>query len=506
MGYCPKEVFPHIKIRNSVQKVTEQPIVPLKKGLDLYSRILYTLDRRLTYKKTQSDVFVHQTAKRRLSPGDFMALDKRKAAHAKHDLGRRLRELRKAKGDAVGYQITQEAVASALNVRYATYNSWENNHTTPRGMDDWCKLADYLNVTIDYLIRGQGSPAYVSTREREVRGISWRLTTSELSERHANAAKAFSLLAEGRSDAEVADAVKMDVSEIGDMLLDATRDGPVEITGLKRDQDLEDALRRKYRGHEGLMDARVFSVGETNPIFDKMLVGWGAKEYLLEELRKPFASRMLIGIAGGNTLANMFRFIKRGECPHISIFPLCISPTDVAVGIGPNTIVGDLAYRQQNYIDAFVLPYVSSEARSIMAHAEEVPPEVLAARRVLGKAANVDMAFMGVGALNDVMSYMMGEFFRATGGMTMDEIRERAIGDILYHIVDKKAQIVDQHYDDFLCAIELDILRAMVSEGKRVVLVTHSGRNEISRAVIKAHLVNVIITDDVLAKSLLEEA
>ena len=160
----------------------------------------------------------------------------------------------------------------------------------------------------------------------------------------------------------------------------------------------------------------------------------------------------------------------------------------------------------KNYINTFALPYVSRGARNIMANGEKVHPEVLAARRVLGKAANVDMAFLGVGALDDVMSYMMSEFFRATGGMTIDEIREKAIGDILYHIVDKKARIVDQHYDDFLCSIELDVLRDMVLQGKRVVLITHSGRKEISRAAIEAHLVNVVIVDDVLARNLLADA
>lgn len=440
-------------------------------------------------------------------PEDFALLNEQEGASVKRDLGRRLRELRKAKSDVAGCQLTQEAVAKDLGVRYATYNGWENNHTTPRSMDDWCRLADYFNVTIDYLIRGGHGPSvYATLREREDRGIRWRLTASELSDRQANAVKVFGLFAQGKSDDEITGIMKVDMSEVQNMLLDATRDGPVEITGLNRDQDLEEALKQKYKGHEGLMGARVFSIGETNPIFNKILVGWGAKEYLLEELRKPFASRMLIGIAGGTTLANMFRFIKRGECPHTTICPLCISPTEVAIGVDPNGIIGDLAYRQQSYIDAFVLPYVSREARNIMVDTEELPPEVLAARRVLGKAANVDMAFLGVGALDDVMSYMMSEFFMATGGMTIDEIREKAIGDILYHIVDRKAEIVDQHYDDFLCSIELDVLRGMVSEGKRVVLVTHSGRKEISRAAIEAHLVNVVIVDDVLAKSLLEDA
>ena len=28
-------------------------------------------------------------------------------------------------------------------------NGWENNHTTPRSMDDWCKLAGYFSVSIE---------------------------------------------------------------------------------------------------------------------------------------------------------------------------------------------------------------------------------------------------------------------------------------------------------------------------------------------------------------------
>lgn len=423
----------------------------------------------------------------------------------KHDLGKRLKELRKAKGEALGHTLTQEAVAKELNIRYATYNSWENNVTTPRSIEDWSKLADYFNVTIDFLMRGDyESITYASQHERKDKCLSWRLKTSMMTERQAKAVKVFELFAQGKSDDEIIDITKSDMNNIQNMLLDATRDELIEITNVKRNYDLEDQLKKKYKNYPPLMDTRIFSIGNTNPIFNKILVSWGAKEYLLEELSKPFGSRMLIGIAGGTTIANMFRFIKRGECPRISIYPLCVSPADVAIGVDPNTIIGDFAYRQQNYIDAFTMPYVSKETRDITSHVGEAPPEVLAARRMLGKAANVDMAFLGVGALDDVMSYMMTEFFRAASGITMDELREKAIGDILYHIIDKNAQIVDKRYDDFLCSIELDVLRNMVLEGKRVVLVTHSGRKDISRVVVREHLVNVIIADDIMARDLID--
>lgn len=56
----------------------------------------------------------------------------------------KFKELRKNKG------ATQEEVAKMLNVVKSTYNGYENGNSEPT-IATLCKLADYYNVTLDYL-------------------------------------------------------------------------------------------------------------------------------------------------------------------------------------------------------------------------------------------------------------------------------------------------------------------------------------------------------------------
>lgn len=57
----------------------------------------------------------------------------------------RLRELRKQK------KATQEELAKYLNVHKTTYSGYENGTREP-SIDTLCKLADYFNVSLDYLV------------------------------------------------------------------------------------------------------------------------------------------------------------------------------------------------------------------------------------------------------------------------------------------------------------------------------------------------------------------
>lgn len=56
-----------------------------------------------------------------------------------------LLKLRKAK------KISQQDLAKTLNVTQATYGRYELEVTEPN-IDTLCKLADYYNVTLDYLV------------------------------------------------------------------------------------------------------------------------------------------------------------------------------------------------------------------------------------------------------------------------------------------------------------------------------------------------------------------
>ena len=56
----------------------------------------------------------------------------------------RLKELRKSKG------LTQDELASSLNIQQQTYGKYELNKREP-DIQTLCKIADYYGVSLDYL-------------------------------------------------------------------------------------------------------------------------------------------------------------------------------------------------------------------------------------------------------------------------------------------------------------------------------------------------------------------
>lgn len=57
----------------------------------------------------------------------------------------RLKELRKAKG------LTQTQLANELGIPVNTYSNYERGDREPK-LATWQKLADYFDVSVDYLI------------------------------------------------------------------------------------------------------------------------------------------------------------------------------------------------------------------------------------------------------------------------------------------------------------------------------------------------------------------
>ncbi|WPQ68399.1 helix-turn-helix domain-containing protein [Weissella paramesenteroides] len=66
----------------------------------------------------------------------------------------RLKELRKAKG------MQQQEAAKELNIPGSTYSHYELNEREPR-IDVLIKLADYFDVSVDYLIGHEKTPNHV---------------------------------------------------------------------------------------------------------------------------------------------------------------------------------------------------------------------------------------------------------------------------------------------------------------------------------------------------------
>ncbi|MDF8373622.1 helix-turn-helix domain-containing protein [Weissella paramesenteroides] len=66
----------------------------------------------------------------------------------------RLKELREAKG------LSQRQLANELGMVHQTYSNYERGEREPR-IDVLIKLADYFDVSVDYLIGHEKTPNHV---------------------------------------------------------------------------------------------------------------------------------------------------------------------------------------------------------------------------------------------------------------------------------------------------------------------------------------------------------
>lgn len=69
----------------------------------------------------------------------------------------KLKELRKAKG------ITQEIFADEFNISRGTIAMWETGKREP-AHETLLKLADYFNVSVDYLLGREEEPEFINFR------------------------------------------------------------------------------------------------------------------------------------------------------------------------------------------------------------------------------------------------------------------------------------------------------------------------------------------------------
>ena len=83
-------------------------------------------------------------------------------------IGKQIMELRKQKG------LTQENVAERCSVSRQAVTKWESNEVTPQ-IDNLIELADFFNVSLDYLIREKETvvEAKSSMNKKDTEVMGW---------------------------------------------------------------------------------------------------------------------------------------------------------------------------------------------------------------------------------------------------------------------------------------------------------------------------------------------
>ncbi len=77
-------------------------------------------------------------------------------------------------------KITQEEMAKILNITQRTYSGYELSQTEPN-IETLCKLADYFNVSIDYLVGREKNRELITKnyqQKKELLQLSEKLTNN----------------------------------------------------------------------------------------------------------------------------------------------------------------------------------------------------------------------------------------------------------------------------------------------------------------------------------------
>jgi DNA-binding transcriptional regulator LsrR (DeoR family)/DNA-binding XRE family transcriptional regulator len=416
--------------------------------------------------------------------------------------GARLRDRRRQAG------LTQQEVARDLEMKLGTYALWERGIYLPR-VDELVKLAGKLEVAVDDLLGTSASaPAPISAR-----GVSWRLAWSSTWAERDTAANVWRRLVDGEEQSVIAGELGNSTTDLESLLQDLILSESLVIEKVPHNEDLGTQLREQYVDRkEGprLHDVLVADYGAVKmPLVRYALLGHLAKRYFIKTVKAGNS----VGLCGGVAVSQMVHAMKRGECPAgIRVLPIAVTPVFEKAGLSANSTVSALAFRHfDKGVQASELSFVFRGAAR-----DRYSPPLGIAQRILEDAARVDFAFMGIGsrergALTREISAVQRDYqWLAKVDVEKLDQAGRAVGDVLYHLVDAKGKpLADfkERNEQLVCSIGLDGLGRLVRSGKRVVVIAAGEEKaDVTHAAIVAGYANVLIVDEHLANGLLRRA
>ena len=408
-------------------------------------------------------------------------------------LGARLARLRAELGHSRGEDLTQRRLALSLGVKPQAYNSWEQGKTLPR-LDHLWRLARYYRISLDRLC------GY----ERDVDengGIVWESLRRPESGWDEEALDLFQWALGGDIDDETESKVGLAIRHVIGSQLARIKHPPPS------DEGLAQALLERFNqgGKKRLKDVRVIPMALTSlDQLRALIVGTAAKEYFLEHLD----GTPSIGLAPGYAVSCMVRALHREDpIKPFSVYPLVALPVIDRPDIDANTFIGELLYK-----------YADQGVRGL---ALQCPGFSLArdrleydhtAREVLTRATCVDMAFVGIGAIEGPVRYFDRGIMNMLDvtGISVESLKERGIvGDLCFHLLDAGGNPQERELSAGLSAVPLETLQHLVSIGQRVVVLAS---DPLKAAPIYSAIrggdqgqgfINVLIIDSLVAQRLL---
>lgn len=290
---------------------------------------------------------------------------------------------------------------------------------------------------------------------------------------------------------EIAERLHLSRPKVSRLLQQAQDEGIVQITVMSPPgiyADLEQQLEERF----GLREAVVVEVDKTAPqeVVSRE-VGTGAGEYF----QRTLSVGDIIGISWGMTLVGMVNALPRCEIEEVHV-------VQIIGGLGPpeaevhaTNLCRRLSYKLSSKLTLIPAPGIAStnQARAALETDSHV-------QNALALFERINVAYVGIGVPSPTSVTMRdGSILTAED---LERLRAHgAVGDIALRYFDGGGQAVASELDERVVGITLQQLRQI----ETVVGVAGGQQKEaVVRAALHGRLINVLITDQLLAARLLD--
>ncbi|MBC8456653.1 MAG: hypothetical protein H8D67_01495 [Deltaproteobacteria bacterium] len=243
-----------------------------------------------------------------------------------------------------------------------------------------------------------------------------------------------------------------------------------------------------------LQDAIVVMVGDES--YTNELLGEAAARYFERTVR----DGAKITICGGSTL---YEFVDAlvPEPKKLEIYALSTWIPE-AMYVSEYTLAGILCakFRPETIAHGFQipLPIVPAEENAALLDMPVI-------REIYEAMLNVDFAYIGIGNLS---SNSKVAIFAKYSQIDLDSVKKVATGSINYQVFDEEGNIIPYDWYKKTIAIPAKRLREMAAHPTKRVVAVAGGREKIEsiRAALKGKFFDTLITDEVVARNLLEKS
>jgi len=300
---------------------------------------------------------------------------------------------------------------------------------------------------------------------------------------------------------EIARVLGVSSSKVSRLLKRAFADGLIRVElDLPQNPRLEAALVERF----GLRDAVVVPTGSQHEIREEL--GAAAARYF----EKVAANGISVGLSCGFTLYHTIRQLRERRLRDLTLYPLSGESTLKLVDLFPNTLVGMMAAKYRPHVTAFALPVqlfgsrrqIEAERRRLLEN-----PEI---RRIYTQAHEVRIALVGIGMIGEQTPGFCS--LAESYGVSVRKLRALGVvGEINYQPFDARGQVCDRRELRGLArrvlVVSAERLREMSRTAGKYVIAVAGGREkrEAIRGALRGRFMNVLITDEDTALSLVDE-